>query len=509
MLPPEADAPEKFHSFNMTFGTVPRLAQSDARLLNILPYAMQEGLLTELLALFGEVDFRLETEASRLRSENPGVRLNWRAAAFGSVYGMSFSAEGREMSDILSAMQMTGFGQQNAGVDLELRHLLDDFERYTPGQLFLLVSAYRGLHAEPPPDRMNELVRHLWATRIYHLRLLAADLVRFHGNSTPPEVQATLRETLDSWMSDNPWMNSIVVDAYPGVGGLESELTVEDAASEFEEILAHSDFDEKNSMALSSVLRTWDHPYSEIYSEAFYQHISEPKRQAILLSAIEVADGDAMFLDGVVSALIDLPTPAAAPRLRVFAKRPWPHNHGPQWAVRMYANAVALLAQLDEPLGELDTTDLPDEELAWRRGAKLLYAFNSTRTVSDAELARLWTSFVACGAAAAIDVVRNLHREGNALEHQAQTAFIERCPAGMLTLCRNVLAADYEGRSIFRSFSGEGHTDKHRGFALQVLGEIGRRSDLALLRRWLDHSSLGEAALSAARRVEARGRRET
>jgi hypothetical protein len=329
-------------------------------------------------------------------------------------------------------------------------------------------------------------------------------MIRFHGSETSPEVQAALRETLDSWLGDNAWMNSIVVDAYPGVGGLEPEFSVDDAVTEYEAILAHSVEDERNSLALSSVLRTWDHPFAEVYWEAFYDRLPVEQRQAVLLCAIQVADGDAMFLSDAVRALDDVPTPAAAPRLRDFAKGPWPHNHGYQSAVHLFANSIASLAKMGELLDEDDATDLPDLERAWRRGADLLYAFNCDPPVSDAEINQLWEALAACGPAAALDVVMQLHREGNGYGHRAQTAFIERCASGLLTLSRRVLDTDYEGQSIFRPFANDSHTDKHRSFALQVLGAIGRRSDLPLLRTWLDHPTLGEAALSAARSIEAK-----
>ena len=503
-LPPGVETADQFHSFDMTFGADPGLTESEARLLMVLPQAMGEGLLPEMLKLFGDVDRRLEAEAERLRAEHPAFRLGWRAAAYGSVYGMSFSKEGREMNNILSAMQMITFDQQRLGVERELRHLLNDFENYTPGQLFLLVSAYRLAQSEAPPRRLNELAQHLWATRIYHLRLMAADIIRWHGRKTSPDVQSALRETLDSWLGDNAWMNSIVIDAYPGVGGLEPEFSIEDAVTEYEAILAHDVEEERNSLALGSVLRTWDHPFCEVYWEAFYNGLSTEQRQAVLLCAIDVVDGDAMFLSDVVRALNDVPTLAAVPRLREFAKRPWPHHHGYQSSVHLFANAVAGLAKLDVPLGDVGSSVLLDLERAWSCGAKLLFAFSCDHPIGDTEIARLWKELAACGPAAAIDVVMHLHREGTGFGTGGQTAFIERCPSGLLALSRRVLAADYIAQSIFQPFPHDSHTDNHRSFALQVLGTIGRRSDLPLLRTWLDHPKHGETALSAARDIESR-----
>jgi len=505
-LPPEFDHTQRINSLRLSFGDQPGLDETDRAYFAVLPYTLAEGLLPDLLALYGDVDVRIAAEVARMRAAHPHIGRNWwTTAGYGAVYGITFGPEGHELEKILEGMQMIGLPGGRRATDRGLWRLLDDFEAYSPGQLFLLISAYRGAHDEPPPTRFNALLRHVWGLGIYHLRLLVSSVVRFRGRQLEEDERQAVRASLESWLSDNAWFNSIIIDALEGVGGLDAEIDVDSALAEYDELLALPDSPEVRKLALGTVIHTYDHPFSDIYWSAFYDHLAVEKRQAILMRAIEDETGDAMFLADAVRALIDVPTHDAAPRLNAFAQRPWPQNHSSQDAVRLYSHSIAALAKMGVPLTVDGPDDLVPAERAWRCAGRLVHAFNTAEPASDAEIERLWGALAACGPAAVIDALMHLEMDRSPYERRAKLAFVDRCASGLLAICRDVLDPGYVGASIFDRFPQPKERDaKHVAFAMSVMGKVGRRSDLPRLRRWLDDPQQGEIALAAAREIEER-----
>lgn len=91
------------------------------------------------------------------------------------------------------------------------------------------------------PHMINEadnlMIRNAEEVVDYHLRLIICDIIRFCGRDLGDDDRAVVREILDGFLSDNPFMNSTVLDALEGVGGLEHDFTVEAAVQEYEAML--------------------------------------------------------------------------------------------------------------------------------------------------------------------------------------------------------------------------------------------------------------------------------
>jgi hypothetical protein len=70
-------------------------------------------------------------------------------------------------------------------------------------------------------------------------------------------------------------------------------------------------------------------------------------------------------------------------------------------------------------------------------------------------------------------------------------------------MARAVLSSDYQSETEFKRLS-QWHdvTSEHRVFALQVLRNIGRKTDIELVRAWTEDATLGPHAIAAARALE-------
>ncbi|WP_294131712.1 NERD domain-containing protein [Sphingobium sp.] len=475
--------------------------------LHLIPFALGDGLMADLLDLFAAVDRRLVGEAQRLRDAHPDVRIAWRAAAYGTVYGMHHhSPGGRDLQDLLNAIQNAWFGEQDGAPDLGLRDYLNAFEALSPGQLFFLVSALHSANIEPLPYRFPEVLHHIWELRVYHLRLYICDIIRFRGSDLPPDQREAVRDALDGWLSnDNIVMNSILFDALEGVDGIETTLTLEAAVQEYEAMLALPESPEACSMAVSAVTRTYDHPFRDIYWEAFYEVLPVEKRQALLLRGLRDEQRDAWFIDDILRALHRNPTAAAAPELQKLALRPIVEGHSHQHALHVYADAIALLAKLAIPLAPPEPPPDDPARRAWYRAAPLIHALNSDPVRSSHAMAAEVAALSACGAAEAFDVVQRLAREARNIGHPANVAFESVWPELVLDLCRSALSPGYAPVSLFeRIYFDRTLADDHFDLALALIAKVGRPTDVALVSAWLTHPRHGERALATARELERR-----
>ena len=472
----------------------------DELYLNLIPAALGDGLLADLLDLFASVDRRLLAEAERLKEQRPDIRLAWRAAAFGTVYGMHHFSGARHLQTLLHAIQNSWATRDKHATELDVASHLDAFEYLSVGQLFLLVSALRCARFERMPARFPELLQRVWRTQVYHLRLLICDVIRFRGGELGEEDRVAVREELNSYLTDdNLFLNSSVFDALAGVGGIEHDFTIEAAVKEYEAMLAIPDSPEACSMAVSAMTRTYDHPFSEIYWEAFYEVLEVEKRQALLLRGLRDRPGDLWFTSDILRALRRDPTPEAAPELQQLARGPRLDSHSHQYAVITYAEAISLLAKLD--LSVEATEGVPDDPAirAWHEAAPLVHALSGGNAKPSTD------AFVACGVAEAFDVIQRLKREVRILDYDnhLDVAFESLWPDMVRGLVRAVLAGDYVGKSVFPAFRlDRSLEDEHIDAALQLLAKVGRPTDLALAQAWLDHPCHGERALETARALE-------
>lgn len=493
-------------------GAQPCTTSEDDPYLALLPSAVAHGMLPAILGVVGDTDGHLERETARLRSE---TGVGWRMRAYMEVYGLPLNQNPREFNSLLNGFQHMhsfDFREHGDGTVEEIEQAIAKPDRYSPGQLFVLLAAFDAYspHGRPPFAGFVEFMAMLWDTKIYHLRLMTIDAVARFARKATDTDRERLGKLAESWLSDNPFLNSCVFDALAATGNLELGIDVESVLEEFESVLQANQLEMKSERALSLCACMLDpcHPYNCLYFEVYDEHLSEQQRQQIHILALQSAKHDAMGTSWIIRQLAKAPTVEAAPVLRRLATIPIADTFMPQEAVQVFVNAISALAAIDIT-PELDEELCPPEDLAWLRVVPLIQLFWRAEQgveISDQELASAWRRFEACGVAHALDVVHCLYNLIDEHARKLPTFFANRCPDGLRRLCVTALSSGYSTTAVVsRGFAAKNALDAaHREFAMQVLATVGRGNDIRALTQWIDDPLHGTAALVAARNIEGR-----
>lgn len=479
------------------------LSSVEERVLQVLPLAVGEGLLPDILALLRDMSVRMRAEASRLAAHYPAVAFDWTVAVLDEVFGAPRHAELTDVHHLLQSTKVTLFDRRShEALFPVVKAAVDATSDHEVGELVFLFEAMMAFDdfASPPPASFLAVVEAAWKTEVYLLRALVTDVALRFGDRLPEPGQDRLAELLGGFLNDEVLLNSFLFDALGALGALDDELDVDAALAAFTDALALPDGEAAGREAL--VLFGWmtEHPYAAAYAEAFLDHLDETQRQRIRARAFEVVEHYSLTRAHLAADLFASPTRAALAALREAAAAPATDVLSVQDAIGVYIHAVGALARLGEPLPSPDAAPGSAAE-AWARVGALVYQMNRPDPDPQA-VAAAWDAFERLGAALVLDPIDHLLSD-RAYHIQADVAFADRFAEGLARLARTALEPDFEPVVLFERSSPR-LTDgfRLRRLALEVLGLGARPSDMARIQAWLDDPKLGSIALAAARQIE-------
>ncbi len=475
--------------------------------LAVVPHAICHGLLPDVLDAFSRVDRRIWNEAERLRAENLNVKIAFRRRAYNAVYSPPGSLVFRAMHQIqqgfMSLYRYNGSPELNG----MLWNQLSAHKGLRPGQLLIIVGMINRLEpvADCIPDDSVDIIRFLWDAGIYRLRLDVVDLVRRTGPLLDEDGQNELRALLDSWLTDDdPLTNSLVFDAFQGVGGPETDLSVESVHQEFIAALEMPRGQLASERAMHMYVCTFDHPCDHLYGEAYHELLTETQRRELLVRAAFATYAD-LTTPMVIRELARSPVPEAAPCFQKFARAPDLSGTWAQSAVETYLLSIRALATMGVGLPSVDEDTV--NASAWSVAAELLYCLAVKPLASNyEEQAIRWAQLERCGVADAFDIVVHVERSFGFYDREQKISFLPAYANGVRRLARAVLTEGYQPATQFANLA-QWHDllTEHRTFALDLLGAVGRQTDLELVRKWTEDAALGRHAIAAAKALESSG----
>lgn len=470
----------------------------------VVPYALRHGVLQDVLRTFGQVDRYIRDAAEHLRAQHSDIKIAFRRRAYNAIYGSPGDLLVRAMRDIQQGLSLLYRRSAPGALSAALWERLSRPADLSPGQLLVVTAVLGQLDLQPScvPVNFPIVAQQLWDTGLQRLRSEVVQLARRIGPQLDAQQRDELRDTLSSWLSDSDiFTNSMVFDALQGVGGPETDLSVESAYEEFLDVLRMQHSESACERAMHMYVCTFDHPCEELYAEAFNERLADSERQELLLRAAAASYSD-LTTPMVIAELARYPVPAAVQCFKKFAQAPEMGGAWVESAVETYLRSIKALAEMGVPFEFADGVVAGTS--AWSQAAPLLHLLCSR--LGDPEgkqLALLWEQLENCGVGRAFDVV--MRTETSFMFHGKDTkiSFVPACNDGVRRLARAVLSSDYQSETEFERLS-QWHdvTSEHRVFALQVLGHIGRKTDIELVRDWTEDATLGPHAIAAARALE-------
>lgn len=465
---------------------------------------MQGEFLPEMMTALASMDAAIDRSVVAHRDAAREKRISARSGIFAEAYVGSRKAGVSQVVYFLHSGG--GFPRPKAGPGFPDALFSAWQAASTHGQFYFLLGLSKFTEIGPRlAQYFAPLIRSMRSLP-YHLQLDVINFCLCMDDAAEPyrsEIVESLEEALDYI---GPMMNGLVFEALGRLGALdEAEHEYADTVrAELAEILSSDDHD-NDVNACNFFLRQFDHPFSSAYCEAI-NDMSVDEKLSLLKKASHGAEPPYIsFLGIALRELGDLGDVSAAPGLMRWTSLPEKTHFMPQDAVEVFWEAHKALGKVQANLPANRREGLTEADRAMQACADLYY-WASRPDVTDAPNSPL------------TEPARNAllnqctHSAAGALKLTSPWMLWNDGTRPSLTQVYPDLAAAIS-RAALRQPDAQhsyyegtflGGTDSICKFCLQVLGSCGESTDLALVRSFHDHPSVGKAALSAIRTLESR-----
>lgn len=459
----------------------------------------------EVLAAVRCMDASIANCSLLLANEAREKKIPLRSAMFADAYVMS-RATG--VSQLLSFLHSGGLGfQRDASPSLKIK--LENAWQIarSPGEFYLLIhlTKYAGgaaCSARYVVGLFKEIKR-----LPYHLQLDLLDFAHYLRDAEEPWISQIIESLQASLDQLGVLMNTMIFEALEGLGALdEMEYAHQDVVkAEIEEVFVNSDeFSDQRAYNLFSC--QFDHPYSSAYYEVIDALPSAEKKMLFTMAMRGAAEPHTFFLSLLIRRLTEFQGDDTAAAITPWTALPSKTSFMPQNSIEVFLEAHAALGILGAKLSHIgECPDTPAAEALLACGELTYWA--ERRDLSSAAIAEavsvaqqvLFRQTQAAAGALLLTRSRLLDPEGK------RKSLAPSYPDLSLAVCREALTHHEDQISYFGQGFMHGPTEIAQ-FSLEVIGKYGDRTDLVLVRRFVDDRDLGEAALTGIKMLEGRPR---
>jgi hypothetical protein len=482
----------------MTSPTSKTLVPSMWRLL------LQGEFLPEIMTVLASMDAAIERGVIAHRDAAREKRISARSGIFAEAYVGSRKAG---VSQVVGFIHSGGgFPRPTAGPGFQDALFSAWQTAHTHGQFYFLLGLSKYAKTESRIAQYFAPLVKSMRRLPYHLQLGVIDFCLYMNDAEEPfhsQIVEGLEEALDYI---GPIMNGLVFEALGRLGALdEAESGYADAVqAELSAILSSDDHD-NNVNAWNFFSRQFDHPYSSAYCEAINDMPVDLKLLLLKKASLGAEPPHISFLGVLLRELGDAGDNSATPGLMRWTSLPDKTHFMPQDAVEVFWEAHKALGKVQASLPANHSEGLTEVDRAMQACADLYY-WVSRPDVNDAPNSPLTsparnTLVNECTLSAA--GVLALTSSWMLCNDGTRPSLAQVYPDLAVAISRAALRQPDAQLSYYeRAFLGG--TDSICRFCLQVLGNFGESADLALVRNFHDHPSVGKAALSAIRDLESR-----
>lgn len=493
-----------FQGFELLPETIMMSPTSSTLVPSMWRLLLQGEFLPEMMTALASMDAAIDRSVIAHRDAARERRTSARSGIFAEAYVGSRKAG---VSQIVGFLHSGGsFPRPKAGPDFPDALFSAWQAARTHGQFYFLLGLSKFSEIEPRiAQYFAPLVKSIRRLP-YHLQLDVIDFCLYMNDAAEPfrsQIVEGLEEALDYI---GPIMNGLAFEALGRLGALdEAEHEYADTVqAELAEIFS-SDEHQNNVNAWSFFSRQFDHPFSSVYCEAINDMSVDVKLSLLKKASLGAEPPYISFVGILLRELGDIGDVSAVPGLMRWASLPEKTHFMPQDAVEVFWEAHKALGKVQANLPANRSEGLTEVDRAMQACADLYY-WASRPDVTDAPNSPLTSparnallnqcTLSAAGALA-------LTSSGMLCNGGTRPSLAQVYPELAVAVSRSALRQPdaqlsyYEGTFL-------GGSDSICSSCLLVLGNFGESTDLALVRSFHDHPSVGKAALSAIRALESR-----
>jgi len=473
------------------------------RLLGFLGRAFIEGFFCqEMLNLIENSERACLEKSGELY---PGHR--WRYL-FPVLY-IGISPRSLPVSRVIQAIHGRFRGAWSPVTQQMLATLLANPEQQSPGILFLLAtyardSLWNSGYTDPFVIQLPMLLRCMWNTKLYHLRLEAAQLAESAAHWIEEPVHSELETWLESLLGNDVILNTFVFDAlaqYRDLGVTSEERVYE----EIQDILSGP----RDETACRMAGAIFASQIEEIVSTHYYSAIQALQGKDRLEFHVMAALGREpgyLSVDLILRRLIEFAAPEAYPAFEKWSSPPRPNGIISDDLAGAFLLSHIGMAQTAESLPAFDLSPDQNEE-SWRTWGEILFWLHrpgvSTASAREA-CAPCWRKLQGPLLLASIDPLFEMERYARfhslrgGIYNTAETTF----PHELKTLHEKALPKNSELTSIL-GFPSHWRDDRAI-FMIEELGRLGDEDSILVIEPHVESATLGRSAVNAIRCIRER-----
>lgn len=471
---------------------------------SMLRLLLQGEFLPEMMAALASMDAAIDRSVVAYRDAAREKRISARSGIFAEAYVSSRKAGVSQVVGFLHSGG--GFPRPKAGPDFADALFSAWQAARTHGQFYFLVGLSKFAEIGPRiAQYFAPLVKSMRGLP-YHLQLDVIDFCLYMHDAAEPfrsQIVEGLEKALDYL---GPIMNGLVFEALGQLGALdEAEHEYADTVQAELAAIFSSDDHDNNVNAWSFFSRQFDHPFSSAYCEAINDMPEDVKLSLLNKASLGAEPPYISFLGILLRELGDAGDVSAASGLMRWTSLPEKTHFMPQDAVEVFWEAHKALGKVQANLPANGSEGLTEADRAMQACAELYY-WASRPDVIDAPNSPLTEparNALLCHCTHSAAGALKLTSPWLLWNDGTRPALTQVYPDLAVAISRAALLRPdaqlsyYEGTFL-------GGTDSICIFCLQILGSFGESTDLALVRSFHDHPSVGKAALSAIRALESR-----
>ncbi|WP_273772543.1 NERD domain-containing protein [Brucella intermedia] len=458
----------------------------------------------EYLKLCRAMDARLLSERKRLDDDARRYNVGLRSVSFGLAYLGLYS--GWKSSFRLMVGSAQSFWENVGPSDvMRSKHLMD----LTSGELHFVVehrhSLYAG-HESSFCEELAEVITARFRREPYHVQLTILHAAGFVRRASDAAL-ATLTEALKQLEPNDfhMFISTSIIEALKLLGALDedAEEAREGIKDQLRAVLDGDEEQDTFEQALSIYGAQFDHPFDGIYCEEI-NALSDIEKKRLVTRAFQ-ADSvrHSLSLKWLATAVADEDDPSDAPLFIRYARYP---EINPHWQdeIAVFVLATRFLARHGVELPETPTDDDRQRCFVHLRDIVKSAEIRSEAALSAAVAA--WETLQLMPAPIVISCLHDVIIEG--LEQRSPVSesrsygsveislFFQ---AELLKIARQFLA------QVTPALDSHGSKDdRATAWAASLVGELGDRSDLGMLRILLNQPDFARSATAAIRQIEMR-----